>query len=90
MHHLWYYDDVFGGIVTSVTFSLFSEAIKLKTEESVSVLDDRNREDSRSERETRNSDLTESAEPFAWTQARYAIPARTHSAAHKNNQQGNN
>lgn len=33
--------------------------------------------------ETRNFSLTESAEPFTWTEASYAIPARTDGAEHK-------
>lgn len=40
--------------------------------------------------ETRNSNLTESAEPLIWTWANYAIPVRTDGTEHKQKQQGNN
>lgn len=40
--------------------------------------------------ETRNLNLTESAEPLIWTRANYAIPVRTDGAEHKQKQQGNN
>lgn len=54
--------------------------------------EDRKGDDSKQQqkRETRNLNLTESAEPFIWTGASYAIPVRTNSAEHKQKQQGNN
>lgn len=55
-------------------------------------LEDRKGDDSKQQQkqETRNLNLTESAEPLIWTQANYAIPVRTDSAEHKQKQQGNN
>lgn len=49
-------------------------------------LQDRRRGDDgkrQQKQETRNFNLTESAEPFTWTEASYAIPARTDGAEHK-------
>lgn len=51
-------------------------------------LEDRKWDDSKRQQklETRNLNLTESAEPFIWIGASYAIPVRTNSAEHKQNQ----
>lgn len=55
-------------------------------------LEDRKWDDSKRQQklETRNLNLTESAAPFIWIGASYAIPVRTNSAEHKQNQQENN
>lgn len=47
-------------------------------------LEDRKGDDSKRQqkRETRNLNLTESAEPFIWTGASYAIPERTDTNKH--------